>query len=81
MKACYRKISAFKSSKSSLLSSRPITHCDYQNNLIPLKQWAKVNNFSYKQTQNLIKKKLLMAKKYKGKWYVAPLPSFNQELV
>ena len=74
MKACRNKISAFKSSKYSLTSYRPITHCDYSAKLIPIKQWAKDNNYSYWQARNLVKKRLLMAKKHKGKWYVASLP-------
>lgn len=78
MKACRQKISAFKSSRESLLSYRPITHCDYQTNLIPIKKWAAINNYSYKQARNLVKKKLLMAKKYKGRWYVASVPNFKK---
>ena len=81
MKACQKKIGAFKSSRESLLSYRPITSSDYQENLIPIKKWALANNFSYKQARNLVKKKLLMAKKYKGRWYVAPVPNFDQELI
>ena len=81
MKACQPKISAFKSSKESLLSYRPITHCDYQQNLIPIKKWAEANNYSYKQARNLVKKKLLIAKKHKGKWYVASPPIFNQQII
>ena len=77
MKACRRKISAFKSSKYSLTSYRPITSCDYSQKLIPIKQWAKANNYSYKQTRNLIKKRILMAKKHKNRWYVATIPDFE----
>lgn len=78
MKTCKQKISAFKSSRESLLSYRPLTSCDYQTNLIAIKKWAAINNYSYKQAINLIKKKLLMAKKYKGRWYVAPIPDFEK---
>ena len=80
VKACREKISAFKSSKYSLISYRPITHCDYTNRLIPVKKWAAENNYSYKQCRTLIKKKLLMAKKYKNKWYVAAIPDFESEI-
>ena len=81
MKTCQPKISAFKSSRESLLSYRPLTSCDYQSNLVPIKKWATANNYSYKQTMNLVKKKLLMAKKHKGRWYVAPIPSFEELMV
>ena len=80
MKACKRKISAFKSSKYSLTSYRPATHCDYSSKLIPVKQWAAINNYSYSQVRNLIKKRKLMAKKHKNKWYVASLPDFENSL-
>ena len=81
MKTCQPKISAFKSSRESLLSYRPITHCDYQSNLVLIKEWATANNYSYKQAMNLVKKKLLMAKKHKGRWYVAPIPNFEELMV
>lgn len=76
MKACKRKISAFRSSHYSLTSYRPLTSCDYTTRLIPLKQWAKKNNYSYKATTTLIKKRMLMAKKHKNRWYVATVPDF-----
>lgn len=81
MKICQRKISAFKSSRESLLSYRPLTSGDYQSNLIPIKKWATINNYSYKQARNLVKKKLLLAKRYKGRWYVAPIPNFEKLIV
>lgn len=75
------RISAFRASKYSLLSYRPLTSCDYTETLIPIKKWAAANNYSYKQAKALVKKRLLMAKKYKGKWYVAPTPEFKEDFV
>ena len=77
MKACKRKTSAFKSSKYSLTSYRPITSCDYSSKLIPIKRWATINNYSYKAVMNLIKQRKLMAKKHKNRWYVASLPDWE----
>lgn len=81
VKACQERKAAFRSSKYSLISYRPLTSCDYRILLIPIKDWATQNNYSYKQARNLIKKKLLMAKKYKNRWYVAATSDFNDELM
>ena len=77
MKASKRTVGAFRSSPYSLLSSCPITACDFTTKLVLRKVWSERNNYSYKQTSNLIRKKLLIAKKYKGRWYIASIGNLN----
>lgn len=81
MKACKLKQSAFNGGKYSLISYRPLSSCKHTTVLVPIRVWAAENNYSYKQAKNLIKKRLLMAKKHKKRWYVAAIPDFEKLII
>jgi hypothetical protein len=72
-------IGAFNSSRYSLLSYHPVIFEGETNKtlgMIRINRWAKENNYSRKQVLLMIQTKKLLAKKFKGDWYIKPCENF-----
>lgn len=67
--------------KNGLLKTRPIVFYPQESyaSFTKLSKFCRDNFFSLNQGYNLIKKKLLLAFKFKGSWYVRINPNCNLE--
>lgn len=65
-------IGRFNAGKYSYLSLRYCTPCEVE--MIPIKEWATANFYTVRQCQTLLRKRVLVGKKFKGRMYVALNP-------